>query len=192
MRTNLAASRFYTLGVMPTRLARRRRIGWRSAVEVRGGKGQRPPGVLRGAIRTAPRPRPACFIERAATPERGAQWQILHGVTEPKGPPLIWNRVRDRHLLDTSKPSPRSNFMRKSAFALAAIAAAVLSVSEIPSAQAYVHHRHHLSYHRHHHQPYVARNGSQNGGNWSSDRLNGRGINGLGTTTNSGRKYNGG
>ena len=48
MRTNLAASRFYTLGVMPTRSARRRRIGWKSAVEVRGGKGQRPPGVLRG------------------------------------------------------------------------------------------------------------------------------------------------
>jgi hypothetical protein len=84
--------------------------------------------------------------------------------------------------------------MRKSAFVLAAIAAAVLSVSEIPSAQAYVHHHHHhhLSFHRHHHQPYVARNGSQNGGNWSSDRLNGHGINGLGTTTNSGRKYNGG
>jgi hypothetical protein len=81
--------------------------------------------------------------------------------------------------------------MRKFAFALAAIAAAVLSVSAIPSAQAYVHHHHHhLSYHRH--QPHVARNGSQNGGNWSSDRLNGHGINGLGTTTNSGRKYNDG
>jgi hypothetical protein len=81
--------------------------------------------------------------------------------------------------------------MRKFALVLAAIAAAALSVSVIPSAQAYVHH-HHLIYHSHHHQPYVARNGSQNGGNWSSDRLNGHGINGLGTTTNSGRKYNGG
>jgi hypothetical protein len=82
--------------------------------------------------------------------------------------------------------------MRKFAFVLAAIAAAVLSVSVIPSAQAVVpHHMHHL-HHHHHHQPYVARNGSQNGGNWSSDRLNGHGINGLGTTTNSGRKYNGG
>jgi hypothetical protein len=82
--------------------------------------------------------------------------------------------------------------MRKFAFVLAAIAATAFSVS---SAQAYRpphHHHHHLSYHRHHHQPYVARNGSQNGGNWSSDRLNGHGINGLGTTTNSGRKYNGG
>jgi hypothetical protein len=81
--------------------------------------------------------------------------------------------------------------MRKFAFVLAAIAATAFSVS---SAQAYrpPHHHHHLSYHRHHHQPYVARNGSQNGGNWSSDRLNGHGINGLGTTTNSGRKYNGG
>ena len=63
--------------------------------------------------------------------------------------------------------------MRKFALVLAAIAAAALSVSMIPSAQAYVHH-HHLIYHSHHHQPYVARNGSQNGGNWSSDRLNGR------------------
>jgi hypothetical protein len=54
----------------------------------------------------------------------------------------------------------------------------------------YRHHHHH--HHHHHHQAYVARNGSQNGGNWSSDRLNGHGINGLGTTTNSGRKYNGG
>ena len=85
--------------------------------------------------------------------------------------------------------------MRKFAFVLAAIAAAVLSVSVIPSAQAFVpHHMHHLHHHHHHHhhQAYVARNGSQNGGNWSSDRLNGHGINGLGTTTNSGRKYNGG
>jgi hypothetical protein len=32
--------------------------------------------------------------------------------------------------------------MRKSAFVLAAIAAVVLSVSEIPSAQAHVHHHH--------------------------------------------------
>jgi hypothetical protein len=81
--------------------------------------------------------------------------------------------------------------MRKSAFVLAAIAAVVLSVSEIPSAQAHVHH-HHLTYHRHHHQPYVARNGSQNDGNWSSDRLNGHGINDSGVTTNQGRKNNGG
>jgi len=104
---------------------------------------------------------------------------------------LIWSRVSERHLLDTSKPGPRSHFMRNFALVLAAIAAVALSVS---SAQAYrpPHHHHHLSYHRHHHQPYVARNGSQNGGNWSSDRLNGHGINGLGTTTNSGRKYNGG
>ena len=82
--------------------------------------------------------------------------------------------------------------MRNFAFVLAALAATAFSVCAIPSAQAYVHHHHHhLSYH--HHQPYVARNyGSQNGGNWSSDRLNGHGINGLGTTTNQGRKYNGG
>ena len=80
--------------------------------------------------------------------------------------------------------------MRKFALVLAAIAAAALSVSVIPSAQAYVHH-HHLTY-RHHHQPYVARNGSQNGGNWSSDRLNGHGINDSGVTTNQGRKNNGG
>jgi hypothetical protein len=83
--------------------------------------------------------------------------------------------------------------MRKSAFVLAAVAAPVLSVSAIPSAQAYVHHHHHhISYHRHHHQPYVARSGSQTGGNWSSDRLNGHGINDLGVTTNQGRKNNGG
>ena len=83
--------------------------------------------------------------------------------------------------------------MTKSAFVSAAVAGAVLSVSEIPTAQAYVHHRHHhLSYHRHHHQPYVARNRSQNGGNWSSDRYNGRGINDLGVTTNQGRRNNGG
>jgi hypothetical protein len=82
--------------------------------------------------------------------------------------------------------------MRKFAFVLAALAATAFSVCAVPSAQAYVHH-HHLSYHHHHHhQAYVARSGSQNGGNWSSDRLNGHGINGLGTTTNSGRKYNGG
>jgi hypothetical protein len=132
---------------------------------------------------------PARFIEQAAAPERGAQLQILPGVTEPKGRPLIWSQISDRHLLDTSKPAQGVMFMRNFAFVLAAIVAAALSVSVIPSAQAYVHH-HHLTYH--HHQPYVARNGSPNGGNWSSDRLNGHGINGLGTTTNSGRKYNGG
>jgi hypothetical protein len=81
--------------------------------------------------------------------------------------------------------------MRKFAFVLAAIAAAVLSISVIPRAQAYVpHHHHHLTYHHHH--PYVARNGSRKGGNWSSDRYNGHGINGLGVTTNQGRNNNGG
>jgi hypothetical protein len=47
----------------------------------------------------------------------------------------------------TDQTSPRSKFMTKSAFVSAAVAGAVLSVSEIPTAQAYVHHRHHhLSY----------------------------------------------
>jgi hypothetical protein len=40
------------------------------------------------------------------------------------------------------------------------------------------------THHRHRH---MARNGY-----WSASRLNGHGINRLGTTTNSGRKYNGG
>jgi hypothetical protein len=115
-----------------------------------------------------------------------AHLQIHQGVTESEGRLLICQ------LFDTSKPAKES-FMRKFAFVLAAIPAAVLSVSEIPSAQAYVpHHHHHLSYHRHHHHPYVARNGSHNGGNWSSDRYNGHGINDLGVTTNQGRKNNGG
>ena len=76
--------------------------------------------------------------------------------------------------------------MRKFAFVLAAIAAVAFSVRATPSAQAYVPHHHHHHLYNHHH---VARNGSRN---WSSDRLNGHGINGLGVTTNSGRKYNGG
>jgi Spy/CpxP family protein refolding chaperone len=83
--------------------------------------------------------------------------------------------------------------MRKFAFVLAAIAAVAFSVSATPSAQAYVpHHHHHVAHHHHHHRHYMARNGSQNGGNWSSDRYNGHGINDLGVTTNQGRKNNGG
>jgi hypothetical protein len=41
-------------------------------------------------------------------------------------------------------------------------------------------------HHHHHHQQYHHHRG------WSSDRYNGNGINSLGTTTNQGRKYNGG
>jgi hypothetical protein len=81
-------------------------------------------------------------------------------------------------------------FVERFALVLAAIAIVAFPVCTMPSAQAYVYH-HRLSHHHGHHQPY-ARSGSPNGDIWSSDRLNGHGINDLGVTTNSGRKYNGG